>query len=404
MIKIKGAVDLEGKVLDVAIESAEERTIEAEGLTLMPALIDSHVHFRTPGLAHKETWETGAKAAIAGGITTVFDMPNTIPPTVTLRRLEEKEALISDQLKKVGIALHHGLYLGADKAHFDQIVRCKGKVVGIKVFMGSTTGGLVMDDDSSLHAIFSLAASHDLLLAVHAEDEALIHQRKASFQGRLEPKVHSEIRNEEVAFRATAKAIELARLYKTRLHILHVGTKREIDHIKRAKKEGIAVTVETTPHHLFLTISDYEKWGTKVQMNPPLRTKEDAAALWQAIHDGTLDTIGSDHAPHTLEEKELPYGQAPSGIPGVQTTLPLLLDACNQGRISLKQIVRLMRDRVLEIFHLPANEDYVLVDMKKRRTMDEHSLKSKCGWSPYAGREIQGWPVYTLLNGAVYEL
>jgi dihydroorotase len=404
MIKIKGASTLEGSIVDVSVPSKEEETIVADGLTLLPALIDSHVHFRTPGLAHKETWETGAKAAIYGGITTVFDMPNTIPPTVTLERLEEKEALISEQLKKVGIPLHHGLYLGADKTHFDEIVRCKGRIVGIKLFMGSSTGGLVMDDQSSLHAIFSLAASHDLLLAVHAEDEALICERKVQFQGKTDPKVHSEIRNDEVAFRATRKAIELARLYKTRLHILHVGTKREIEIIKRAKNEGLSVSVETTPHHLFLTIDDYEKLGTKVQMNPPLRTQEDATALWHAIHEGTIDTIGSDHAPHTLEEKALPFGQAPSGIPGVETTLPLLLDACNQGKITLRQIVRLMRERVLQIFNIPANDDYILVDMKKKREIYEHSLKTKCGWSPYTGRQIQGWPIYTILRGKVYEL
>src|SRR6185503_12755444 len=162
MITIKGASTPEGTLIDFSIRSTEEKTIVADGLTLLPALIDSHVHFRTPGLMHKETWETAAKAAIYGGITTVFDMPNTIPPTVTLERLKEKEALISEQLKRVGISLHHGLYLGADKTHFDELVRCKGQIVGIKVFMGSTTGDLVMDDDSSLHAIFSLAASHDL--------------------------------------------------------------------------------------------------------------------------------------------------------------------------------------------------------------------------------------------------
>src|SRR5579871_2389307 len=307
MIAIKGATTLEGSVSNVSLPSEEERTIQANGLTLLPALIDSHVHLRTPGLTHKESWETAAKAAIYGGITTVFDMPNTLPPTVTLERLKEKETLISQQLKKVGIPLRFGLYLGADKTHFDEIVRCKKEIVGIKVFMGSSTGGLVMDDDSSLHAVFSLAASHDLLLAVHAEDEALIHERSSQYQGKMEPKAHSEIRNDEVAFRATYKAIELARLYNTRLHILHVGTKREIQLIKHAKEEGLSVSVETTPHHLFLSIEDYEKWGTKVQMNPPLRTKQDQAALWQAIHDGVIDTIGSDHAPHTLEEKALAY-------------------------------------------------------------------------------------------------
>jgi dihydroorotase len=331
-------------------------------------------------------------------------MPNTLPSTITLERLEEKEKLIHQQLTKAKIPLHFGLYLGADKAHFDEISHCKGKMVGLKIFMGSSTGDLVMDDDESLHNAFKIAAAQDLLVAVHAEDEALIRERKLQFQGIADPKVHSQIRNDEVAFRATQKAIELARLYKTRLYILHVGTKREVDLIKHAKKEGVRVFVETTPHYLFLTTDDYAKQGTKVQMNPPLRTHEDTAALWKAVHDGVIDTIGSDHAPHTQAEKALPYGQAPSGIPGVETTLPLLLDACNQGRITLKQIVTLMRERILNIFRLPPNDDYILIDMKKKAAVEESALKARCGWSPYAGRVLQGWPVATILKGKVYDL
>ena len=404
MIRIKNVFNSEGLVIDFSLDADEDKTIDGTGLTLLPAMIDSHVHFRTPGLEHKENWEMAAWAAICGGITTVFDMPNTLPPTITLERVAEKKKLIEKQLEKVGIPLHFGLYLGADKFHFDQIPLCKNKVVALKVFMGSSTGNLVMDDDSSLHAAFSLAASHDMLLAVHAEDEALIHERKSLFQGRTDPKTHSEWRNDEVAARATAKAIELSRLYKTRLHLLHIGTKRELHLIDRAKKEGIPVTCETTPHHLFLTIDDYAKHGTLVQMNPPLRSREDVDALWQAIQEGLIDTIGSDHAPHTLEEKSLPYGQAPSGIPGVETTLPLLLDACNKGKISLKQIVRLMKDRIEEIYRLVPSDDFILVDMNKKTKVNARPLKTKCGWSPYTGKELQGWPVYTILKGKVYEL
>jgi dihydroorotase len=404
MIIIKDISTLTGTVVDVSLPSQEEIVLEGKGLTLLPALIDPHVHFRTPGLEHKENWESAAQAAIYGGITTVFDMPNTLPPTVTLERLEQKQALIHEQLARIGIPLAYGLYLGADKNHFDQIPRCKKKIVGLKIFMGSSTGDLVMDDDSSLHAAFSLAAAHDLVVAVHSEDEELIKERKTLFSMNTNPSVHSEIRNEEVAFRSTQKAIELARLYRTRLYLLHTSTEREIQLIEQAKKEGLSVFVETTPHHLFLTTKDYSRWGTKVQMNPPLRSQENVDALWQALNEGVIDTIGSDHAPHTLEEKARPYGQAPSGIPGVETTLPLLLDAHNQGKLTLKQIVHLMRERVLEIFRLPPNEDYVLVDLNKEKTIDEHSLKTKCGWSPYAGRKLQGWPVYTILKGKVYAL
>jgi dihydroorotase len=260
-----------------------------------------------------------------------------------------------------------------------------------------------MDDASRLHAIFSLAAAHDLLLAVHAEDESLIHERKKLFEP-THPRMHSVIRNEEVALRATQSAIALARIYKTRLYLLHIGTKKEIETIQKAKEEGVNVFAETTPHHLFLTTDAYEQWGTKVQMNPPIRSQENVDALWKALSEGIIDTIGSDHAPHTLEEKAQPYGQAPSGIPGIETTLPLLLNACNEGRISLCSIVRLMRDRIFEIFRIPANEDYILVDMRKMKTIEEKQLKTKCGWSPYAGSRLQGWPVFTILKGHVYAL
>lgn len=404
MITIRNAQSPEGRTIDLALESVGNETIDAEGLTLIPALIDPHVHFRTPGLEHKETWKTASRAAISGGITTVFDMPNTVPPTITQERLEEKKQRIDAQLKSAGIPLHYGLYLGADKSHFDQIARCKEKCVGLKVFMGSSTGDLVMDDDSSLHSAFSLCAQHDMLLAVHAEDEALIQERKALFPHADHPRFHSQVRNDEVAFRATHKAIELARLYKTRLYLLHIGTKREVELIKRAKEEGLSVFAETTPHHLFLTQDAYETLGTKVQMNPPLRTEADRLTLWEGIRNGAIDTIGSDHAPHTLEEKALPYGKAPSGIPGVETTLPLLLNAASQGHITVSQIIRLMRTRVQEIFRLPPNDDWVLVDLNQTQTIDEKRLKTKCGWSPYAGLSLKGWPVKTILKGKIYDI
>ena len=404
MITIRNALNADGKKIDLVLESPSNTTIDAAGLTLIPALIDPHVHFRTPGLEHKENWERASLAAINGGITTVFDMPNTIPPTITWERLREKKHLIDQQLASSKIPLRYGLYLGADKSHFDEISRCKHECVALKVFMGSSTGDLVMDDESSLHAAFSLCAKHDLLLAVHAEDEALIQERKKQFPHPDHPRFHSQIRNDEVAYRATHKAIELARLYKTRLYLLHIGTKRELELIQRAKEEGLSVFAETTPHHLFLTQEAYETLGTKVQMNPPLRTEQDRLALWDAIRNGVIDTIGSDHAPHTLEEKSLPYGKAPSGIPGVETTLPLLLNASAQGHITLEQIIRLMRTRVQEIFQIPSNDDWVLIDLKKTQKIDDKRLKTKCGWSPYAGLSLTGWPVKTILKGQIYDL
>jgi len=404
MIHIKNVKTIEGKTVDHIIDSEQEIEINASNFLLMPALIDPHVHFRTPGLEHKENWKTAAKAAIKGGITTVFDMPNTLPPCITFERLKEKKERIDAQLKEVEIPLNYHLYLGADKSHFDEIYKCKDQIIGLKVFMGSSTGDLVMDDDSSLHAAFSLASSHGLVLAVHAEDEALIHQRQKLFRHETHPRIHSEIRNREVAFLATKKAIELAKIYKTKLYLLHISTKEEVALIRKAKKEGISVFAETTPHHLFLTTNAYETLGTKAQMNPPIRDQEDCEALWLALHDQTIDTIGSDHAPHTLQEKNQPYGKAPSGIPGVETTLPLLLDAFHQKKISLELIVRLMRDNVKSIFSLPANQDVVLIDLHKVKEVKDHDLCTLCGWSPYSGRLLKGWPVYTILKGNVYAL
>ncbi|MCI0382589.1 MAG: dihydroorotase [Chlamydiae bacterium] len=402
MIRIYNVQTIQGKTRALNIASQDELEINGEGLIAIPGLIDPHVHFRVPGMEHKEDWITGAQAAIRGGITTVFDMPNTIPPSTTLKRIREKKILIDQQLAMAKIPLRYGLYLGADKNHFQEIALAKEAVVGLKIFMGSSTGELLMDDTKSLHTAFQLATESNLVIAVHAEDEKRIVQRKGKMEGN-DPKFHSKIRDEKAALIAVEKAIRLAKIYGSRLYILHISTKKEVELIATAKKEGIQVFAETTPHHLFLSEKDYEKWGTKVQMNPPLRSEENRLALWKELTNGTIDTIGSDHAPHTEEEKKLPYGTAPSGIPGVETTLPLLLDAVNKKMVSLEQVVKLMRTNVEEIFHLTPNDDHVLIDMKKKQKIENSHLKTKCRWSPYAGRELQGWPVCTIVKGKVYD-
>lgn len=404
MIEIKGIETLEGKIIDKQIPSQEKRVIDGKGLILFPALIDPHVHFRTPGLEHKEDWKTGSLAAIHGGITTVFDMPNTVPPTTTYERLLQKKEKIDRQLEEGKIPLRYGLYFGADKNHFEEIYKAKPHFVGLKIFMGASTGELLMDDESSLHAAFALAKAHDFVVAVHAEDEKRIKQQKALHTHLKTVDAHSKIRDRECARLAVEKALELASLYKVRLYILHVSTKEEIALIAQAKKSGVSVFAEVVPHHLFLTEEDYGKWGAKVQMNPPLRTQEDVACLWEAISKGIVDTIGSDHAPHTLEEKSQPYGSSPSGIPGVETTLPLLLNAHHEKKISLRQIVCLMRENINALFRIPPNDDFVLIDLKKEKRVDEKNLHSKCGWSPYHGRVLKGWPTFTILRGKVYEV
>lgn len=393
---------ISGEQLDLHVPNAREEIISAAELTVLPAVLDPHVHFRTPGLEYKEDWRTGAKAAIKGGCTQVFDMPNTLPPTFTSMLLQEKKNLIDTQLKDVGIPLRYQLFFGADKQHLQELPEVKNAVVGIKVFMGCSTGNLVIDDDESLHAVFSIAAKENMLVAVHAEDEHLIQANKKNFTGLLDYTAHSHIRNIDVAVKAVAKAIELSRLYGTKLYILHVSSMEEIDLIKAAKQANLPVYAETTPHHLFFNTSAYQTLGGKAVVNPPLRDIKHKEHLFAAIHEKVIDTIGSDHAPHTLDEKAKKYGECPSGMPGIEFVLPLLLNAHSQGLLSLAEIVSLTSERAREIFQVSDDADKVLVDLEKVMTVNETA--SKCGWTPYAGLTLRGWPVYTILRNEYYKV
>lgn len=373
-------------------------------LTVLPALVDPHVHFRVPGGEHKEDWKTASIAALQSGVTYVLDMPNNNPSCNTVESLIAKKQIINAQLKAVGIDLSYGLYLGADRHHLGEISKAKGVACGIKVFMGCSTGDLLIERDEDLEEVFKRAADAEMIVAVHAEDECLLNQRKKEFAGVLDPSIHSVIRSKECAAIAVQKAINAAKKYGTTLYLLHLSTKEEMDLVRAAKKSGVKVFAETTPHHLFLSIDDYSKHGTFIQMNPPLRTKEDQVALWQAINDGTLDTIGTDHAPHTKEEKMQPYGKAPSGIPGIDTYLALLLNAVNEGKLTLQKLTELTRYNPMKIFNLPENNDVVLVDLNFEKELEIKDIKTKCGFSPYVGRKLKGWPFYTVLNGKLFNL
>lgn len=377
-------------------------TIEGRTLTVLPALIDPHVHFRVPGGEYKEDWISASRAAINGGVTTVCEMPNNTPPCTSYERLMAKKALIDAQLKESGIPLHYHLYFGADKSGLSEISAVASQVCGLKIFMGCSTGGLVIDTDDALEEAFQEAKKAKMLVAVHAEDEATLAKKREAFKNSSNPADHMLMRPREAAVIATSKAIAMAEKYGVRLYVLHISTKEELELIRAAKKRGIPVFAETTTHHLFLSEKDYQTLGTRVQMNPPIRTLEDQAALWQAIQDGTIDTIGTDHAPHTLEEKMRPFGQAPSGIPGVETLLPLLLDAVSRGKLTLDRLISLTRTNSEKLFHLPTNSDLVLVDLEREERVEEGKLYSKCGWSPYAGWKLKGWPLYTVLNGQVF--
>jgi dihydroorotase len=241
-----------------------------------------------------------------------------------------------------------------------------------------------------------------MLVAVHAEDEHLIRERKANYQGEMNYHAHSELRNIDVAVRAVEKAIALTRQYGTRLYILHVSSAEEIALIKAAKKEGLPVYAETTPHHLFFNTSHYDRLGAKAVVNPPLRDAKHQAILFDAIREGVIDTIGSDHAPHTHEEKAQPYGKCPSGMPGIEFVLPMLLTAYHEGKLSLENIIALTSKRAREIFNVPANSDLALVDLHKTATIT--STESKCGWTPYQGLTLKGWPVYTILKEQCFKV
>lgn len=382
----------------------EGRIIDGKNLLALPAGIDPHVHFRTPGFEYKEDWRTGAQAALKGGCTTVLDMPNTQPATITLKDLQAKKALIDQQLVEVGIPLRYELYFGADKNNFDQLHLVGDQVIGLKIFMGASTGQLLMDDDSSLHAAFALAARFNLLVAVHAESEAMIQERKKEYADCKEFSCHSKIRTPEVAASAVAQAIALAKLYGARLYVLHVSSQAEIDLIREAKKAGVAVYAETCPHYLFLSSEDYTRLQGFAQMNPALREPSEQEQVWKAIRDGVIDTIGSDHAPHTIEEKSQPYGCCPSGVPGIETTLPLLYTAYRNKLLSLDDLIKLVRTNPQKIFNLPDHDDYVFIDTETARAVENDQLCTKAKWSPYAGMSLFGWPQFITLKEKFYEL
>lgn len=372
--------------------------IDSCGLIAIPAGIDPHVHFRTPGAEHKENWKSGAMSGIAGGYTTVLDMPNTNPPCTSEEAFLAKDALVRKQLEEVGLPkFRYALYLGGDRAKFAEIERVKDRIIAIKVYMGSSTGDLLMDDEPSLRKLFEIAKKFNLLVAVHAEDEHMIQENLAKF---TEKKFtdHSEIRNPQVAAKATQLAINLTREIGNSLYIVHVSTKEEIDLIRAAKKEGLPVYAEATPHHLFLNTSHYHMHGY-AQMNPPLRPMEHNQALLDAINEGVIDTIGSDHAPHTIAEKEQCYGKCPSGVPGIETTLPLLFNAYNKQQITIQKIVELTSINPRKIFKLPETSDMFLVDLDWSRMVERERLYTKCKWSPFEGIPLKCIPMFTILAG-----
>ena len=377
---------------------AGDRTIDAEGLTLLPGAIDPQVHFREPGLEHKEDLATASRACAKGGVTSFLEMPNTKPLTTV------RDAL-NDKLQRAAAKslVNYGFFIGATAENLPDLLTAN-PTPGIKIFMGSMHGPLLVDEEVALDRIF---AKGDRLIAVHAEDMGRIAERRKLFAGRTDPAVHSQIQDTQAALNATKLALKLSKKYQRRLHVLHLSTGDEAELLRQEKPAW--VTAEVTPQHLLLNIAAYEKLGTLAQMNPPIRSPQDNEILWKALLDGVIDFIATDHAPHTLEEKAKGYPNSPSGMPGVETSLPLMLTQAKEGRCTVPQVARWMSSAVAEAYLIPNkgaiapgwDADLVLVDLNDRRPVRREELATKCGWSPFEGWNLTGWPAYTIVGGEV---
>jgi dihydroorotase len=391
-------------IVEIAPEitsASPTKEIDARGLTLLPGVIDPQVHFREPGLEHKEDLFTASCACAKGGVTSFLEMPNTRPLTTT-------QAALDDKLQRAAnkCVVNYGFFIGATAEVLPDLLTAQ-PVSGIKIFMGSMHGQLLVDQDAVLEAIF---AQGSRLIAVHAEDQERINQRRQEFAGIHDPAIHSQIQDNQAALLATQKALKLSKKYQRRLHILHMSTAEEAQLLREDKPSW--VTAEVTPQHLLLNTSAYEEIGTLAQMNPPLRSPHDNEVLWQALRDGVIDFIATDHAPHTLAEKAQEYPNTPSGMPGVETSLPLMLTAAKQGKCTVAQVANWMSQAVAKAYGIPNkgaiapgyDADLVLVDLDTYRPVKREELLTKCGWSPFEGWNLTGWPVTTIVGGQiVYE-
>jgi dihydroorotase len=382
---------------DLSRASAGE-TIDCTGLHVLPGVIDSQVHFREPGPTHKEDLETGSRAAVLGGVTCVFEMPNTKPETTS-------EAALADKLSRARHRMHcdFAFWVGGtheNVADIPELERLPG-AAGIKVFMGSSTGNLLVEDDEGVAAILRQTRRR---AAFHSEDEMMLRERMP-LRVKGDPSSHPVWRSPEVAVTCTKRLVRIAREIGARVHILHISTGDEMEFLRGHKD---VATVEVLPNHLTLVAPDcYERLGTYAQMNPPLRDESHRQRIWWGVEQGIVDVLGSDHAPHTHEEKHHPYPESHSGMPGVQTLVPVMLDHVNAGRLTLERFVDLSSAGPQRIFGLEGkgriaagyDADFTIVDLKRRETITNEWIASKCGWTPYDGVSVTGWPVGTFVRG-----
>lgn len=387
--------------LGVAADATAAETIDARGLHVLPGLIDPHVHLRDPGDAAVETIVTGTKAAVLGGITTVFDMPNTAPPVTDAERLAWKQDYVKGRAW-----CDIGLYVGASKANIPALAELElGRgVCAIKVFAASSTGGLLVEDDASLERVMQSGRRR---IAYHSEDEYRLQARRALFKPGDPHVCHMRWRDEETAFLGTRRLIALARKTGRPAHILHVSTAEELDFLKNCRD---VATLEVLVNHLTHAAPEcYERLGGYAVMNPPIRGPRHLEAAWAAVRDGTVDTLGSDHAPHSRAAKERPWPDCAAGLTGVQTLVPLMLDHVNAGRLGLPRLADLLAAGPARVYgaigkgRLAAgyDADFTLVDLGKQRRIENAWIASPCGWTPFAGTRVTGWPVMTIVRGHV---
>lgn len=406
-IEVLDVLVQQGRITKIAgqIDATADREINADGLHLLPGLIDDQVHFREPGLTHKANIYTESRAAVAGGTTSFMEMPNTVPNTLTQRLLQDKYDIAQDSS-----LANYSFFMGAANDNLDEVLKTNPRdVCGIKVFMGSSTGNMLVDNQDTLENIFRNAP---MLIATHCEDEATIQHNMEEFRRQygddLTIAMHPLIRSAEACYISSSKAVELAKKNNTRLHILHISTGRETslfeNNIPLAQKR---ITAEACVHHLWFSDADYAHKGNFIKWNPAVKTAQDRSMILEAVLDGRIDVIATDHAPHTIAEKEQPYAQSPSGGPLVQHALQALLDMVKAGKLTLEQLVQKTAHNTALCFQIEQRgfiregywADLVLVDLNKPYRVTRENVLSKCGWSPFEGHEFSATIEHTLVSG-----
>ena len=408
-----GSCYIEGKLVktDITVTDGKIKSIgkadlnnhkvyDANNKIVLPGIIDTQVHFREPGSTDAEDLESGSRAAVLGGVTSLFEMPNTNPPTANLVEFEKKLKAAKNRMHS-----NYAFYFGATPTNTDQLAQLKNVegCCGVKLFAGSSTGNLLVDKEADIEKVIS---SSDRVVSIHSEDEDIIKLRK-KFIKKGDVHSHPEWRNVECAMSSTRRVVKIAERYNKKIHVLHITTKEEVDFLAMHKKN---VTFEITPQHLTMYAPDcYDKLGSLAQMNPPLRSKDHYDKLWVAVKKSIVDVLGSDHAPHLKANKDKKYPNSPSGMPGVQTILPIMLDHVSKENLSLEMLIKLMCENPCKIFGIKNkgylkeeyDADITIIDMKKEQIIKNDMIASKCGWTPFNNYKVKGFPIATIVNGKI---